>query len=174
MTATAPAAVTATSPAHLFGLQAFHFVAGYNGGTGIPVRRRQAFRERLRQKRRSLGARGHRRSACGKSKGEFQKMAAFHDISLSSWQASDAEGVLAARDERSLNWAEIFCTPRELTPSRNNNRLWLWGRLKAGTTMVRNDVPLIPRHTQTSHCHGDMLPRIAATGGFRSCRSAVA
>jgi hypothetical protein len=74
-------------------------VVGYNSRSSILVRRRQAFSERLRQKRRSLCARGHRDSACGKSKGEFQKMAAFHDISLSSWQTSDAEGVLAARDE---------------------------------------------------------------------------
>jgi hypothetical protein len=29
-----------------------------------------------------LGARGQRRRARGKSKGEFQKVAAFHDISL--------------------------------------------------------------------------------------------
>jgi hypothetical protein len=35
----------------------------------------------MRRKRGCLRARGKRRSARGKSKGEFQKVAAFHDIS---------------------------------------------------------------------------------------------
>ena len=82
---TAPTAVTAATPAHLFGRKAVHVVPGGNGGTGILVRGRQgsALGERLRQKRRSLRARGHRGRARGKSKSEFQKVAAFHDISLS-------------------------------------------------------------------------------------------
>ena len=70
-------------PAHLFGLQMFHLLAGGNGGTGLVVRRRQppVLCERMRRKRRGLRARGKCGSAHGKSKGKFQKVAAFHDIS---------------------------------------------------------------------------------------------
>jgi hypothetical protein len=60
-----------------------YLVRGGNGGTGIFIRRRQApvFRKRMRRKRRGLRSCGQRSSARGKSKGEFQKVAAFHDIS---------------------------------------------------------------------------------------------
>jgi hypothetical protein len=57
----------------------------------------------MRRKRRGLRARGHRGSARGKSKGEFQKVAAFHDVSLFAY-ASDAKRVSSRKDERSLNW----------------------------------------------------------------------
>ena len=72
-------------PAHLFGLQMFHLVAGGNGGTGILVRRRKwaVLCERVEQQRRGPCARGQRGSARGKPKGQFQKVAAFHDIFLS-------------------------------------------------------------------------------------------
>ena len=48
----------------------------------FPGGSRPSAAERLRHQRRGLRARGQRRRARGKSKGEFQKMAAFHDISL--------------------------------------------------------------------------------------------
>ena len=98
----APAPMTA--PAHLFGLQMFYLVAGGDSGTGILVRRRQpsVLSERLRHKRCCPRTRGQRGSARGKSKSEFQKVAAFHDIFLSV-RASDAERVSPRRDERSVN-----------------------------------------------------------------------
>ena len=70
-------------PAHLFGLQMFHLLTGGYGGTSVLIRRRQpsVLRERMRRKRRGLRARGKCGSAHGKSKGKFQKVAAFHDIS---------------------------------------------------------------------------------------------
>jgi hypothetical protein len=73
------------SPSHLFGLQILYFAPGGDSGTGILVRRwqRSVLFKRMRHQRRSLRARGHRCRACGKSKGEFQKVAAFHDIFLS-------------------------------------------------------------------------------------------
>ena len=101
---TAAPAPTTTAPAHLFRLQMFHLVAGGDSGTGILVRRRQpsVLCERLRHKRCCPCARGQRCSACSKSNGQFQKMAAFHDIFLSV-RASDAERVSPRRDERSVN-----------------------------------------------------------------------
>jgi hypothetical protein len=82
--AVAPAPVMAVSPADLFGLETVHFVPRDNGGTGIFIRRRQPsiLRKRLRQQRRGLRARGERNRTRGKSDGEFQKVAAFHDIFL--------------------------------------------------------------------------------------------
>jgi hypothetical protein len=56
----------------------------------------------MRQQRRGPCARGQRGSGRGKSKGQFQKMAAFHDISL-SMRASDAGRFSPRRDERSVN-----------------------------------------------------------------------
>ena len=44
--------------------------------------RRSVFEQRMRRQRRCLHARGQCCGASGKSKGDFQKMAAFHDISL--------------------------------------------------------------------------------------------
>jgi len=114
--AAAPAPMTA--PAHLFRLQMFHLVPGGDSGTGILVRRRQrsVLSERVRHKRCGPCARGQRCSARGKSKGEFQKMAAFHDISLSV-RASDAERVSPRADERPLNRgtsaAIALSSPRE-------------------------------------------------------------
>ena len=70
---------------HLFGLQMFHLVACGDSGTGILVRWRQrpVLCERMRHKRCCPCARGECGGARGKTKGEFQKMAAFHDIFLS-------------------------------------------------------------------------------------------
>jgi hypothetical protein len=62
----------------------FRLVAGGDSGTSILVPRRQppVFCERMRRKRSGLRARGQRRSARGSSNGEFQKVTAFHSISL--------------------------------------------------------------------------------------------
>jgi hypothetical protein len=95
------------APPHLFGREAVRLILAGNGGTRILVGGRQmsAFGKRLWQQRCSLRARGQRGTTRNKSKGKFQKVAAFHDNSLSSWLASDARRVLAGRDERALNWA---------------------------------------------------------------------
>src|SRR6266704_6572716 len=118
----APAATPApaTAPAHLFGLQMFHLVPGGDSRTGILVRRRQrsAFCERMRHKRCCPRTRGQCGGARGKSKGQFQKVAAFHDIFLSV-RASDAERVSPGRDERWLN-REPFTGA--ITPSRFRER----------------------------------------------------
>jgi hypothetical protein len=79
-----PVPMPVVTPAHLFGLEAVDLVVGGDGGTGILVRRRQPFIfcKRLRCQRRGLHARGERSGSGRKSSGEFQKVAAFHDISL--------------------------------------------------------------------------------------------
>src|ERR1700694_2820041 len=73
-----------TTPAHRFGLEAIHFLIGGNGRTGILIRRPQppVFCERMWHKRGGLRTRSQRGSARGNSKGEFQKVTAFHDIFL--------------------------------------------------------------------------------------------
>jgi hypothetical protein len=113
--AAAPAPMTA--PAHLFRLQMFHLVPGGDSGTGILVRRRQpsVLRERMRHQRCGPCTRGQRGSARGKSKGEFQKMAAFHDIVLSV-RASDAERVSSRADERSVNRGTLAAAARSSSP----------------------------------------------------------
>jgi hypothetical protein len=82
-----PAPVTPVpvmSPAHLLRLEAVHF--SFRGQCGVRVfgRGRQPLivRKRLRRKRRGLRARSQRGGAGGNSKGKFQEVAAFHDISL--------------------------------------------------------------------------------------------
>ena len=78
-----PTSMPVMSPAHFFRFEAVHLIAGDHSGTGLLIRRRQsAFRERMRRKRRGVRARGKRCGARNKSKAEFQKMAAFHDVSL--------------------------------------------------------------------------------------------
>src|SRR5213080_530737 len=102
-TTTAPAPVTAppapTSPPHLFRLQMIYLVTGSDSGTGILVRRRQpsVLCERMRHQRCCPCTGGECGGACSKSKGQFQKVAAFHDIFLSV-RASDAERVSPRRD----------------------------------------------------------------------------
>jgi hypothetical protein len=76
--------VPVMAPAHLFGLEPVDLIFGGDGGTGIFVRRRQLFIffKRMRRERHGLRA-GCERSGSGrKSSGEFQKVAAFHDICL--------------------------------------------------------------------------------------------
>ena len=87
------AVMPAMAPAHLFGLEAIDFVAGGNRGMGVFIARwRLMIGERVRRQRRGLGACGQSRGARGKSKSDFQKMAAFHDISLLAIMLSDAPG----------------------------------------------------------------------------------
>ena len=71
-------------PADLFRLEALHLALAGHGGTGRFIYRRQlsAFCQRLRRQRRGLGAGSQRGGSGRKSKGDFQKMTAFHDISL--------------------------------------------------------------------------------------------
>ncbi len=122
MPATAPAPMTAPvaampAPAHLFRLQMFRLVPGGDSGTGILVRRRQrsVLCERMRHKRCCPCACGQRAGARGKSKGEFQKIAAFHGhLPL---RASDAKRFSPRADERSLNRGTLLLSlyrrPRE-------------------------------------------------------------
>lgn len=72
------------SPAHLFGCEAIDLVLADDRGFRIFTRRRHEIRLRPdRRQRCSLRARSKRGRAGHKSKGEFQKVTAFHDISLS-------------------------------------------------------------------------------------------
>jgi hypothetical protein len=91
--AVAPAPVTAVpvpvpvmTPTHRFRLEPAGFFGG--GDRGMRIRRRQpaAMIKRLRRQRRGLCAGGKRGGSGGKSKGYFQKVAAFHDISLRPWR----------------------------------------------------------------------------------------
>jgi len=80
-----PMVVPVMTPAHLFGLQAAHFVRAGHRGTQFRcfARGRQLISgNRLRRQRRGLDACRQRGGAGGNSNGEFQKIAAFHDISL--------------------------------------------------------------------------------------------
>ena len=79
-----PTVMAAMSPTHLLGRETIHLVSAGDGGMriGISGRPKAVISERLRQQRRGLRAGGQRSRARGKSKGEFQKMAAFHDVSL--------------------------------------------------------------------------------------------
>jgi hypothetical protein len=64
-------------------LEAIYFVLHRNCGTWlVPSRRQSSVGERLWRQRCGLRAGSQSRGAGGKSKGKFQKMAAFHDISL--------------------------------------------------------------------------------------------
>jgi hypothetical protein len=82
--AAAPAPVASVSPAHLFGLEGVDVLLGSDRVTGLLTSGRQSSVgcERVRRQRCCLRACSQRRGAGGKSKGEFQKVAAFHDISL--------------------------------------------------------------------------------------------
>jgi hypothetical protein len=88
MTAVTPTAMTAVAPAHFFRREAIDFITGGYGGMGILIGGQFAvFDERSRQQRRRLRARRERDAARGKSKGEFQKVPALHDISSSAFVA---------------------------------------------------------------------------------------
>ena len=80
----APAAMTAAAPAHFFRREAIDLLARRDGGLGIRIDGQfGVVGERRRHQRRGLRARCKRDAAGGKSKGEFQKVAAFHHISSS-------------------------------------------------------------------------------------------
>jgi hypothetical protein len=76
--------MTTATPAHFLGLEAIDFFARGDGGMGILSRELTTRSQRLRRQRRGLRARSERDTACRKSKGEFQKVPAFHDISSSA------------------------------------------------------------------------------------------
>jgi hypothetical protein len=86
--ATVPAAVMTMTmpmpvpPAHLFGLEMIDVVLrGDRGFRTFAARRHEAGFRRYRRQRRGLRARSKRSSTGDISKGEFQKVAAFHHIS---------------------------------------------------------------------------------------------
>jgi hypothetical protein len=78
-----PAMTPMPVPAHLLRLQMVDIVLRNHGRfRSLAVRRYQARFRRNRRQRRSLRSGGKRPRACNNSKGEFQKVAAFHNISL--------------------------------------------------------------------------------------------
>jgi len=81
-------------PADLLGLQPLNLSLGRDRGMNILIRGRlrSICAKRMRRQRRGLRARGQRGGPGGKSNGELQKVAAFHDISLFVAIASDARG----------------------------------------------------------------------------------
>jgi hypothetical protein len=79
--------VPVMSPANLLGLQLRDLGLRRDGGMKFPLRRRQALirAERTRRQRRGLCARGQRNGtggSGGKSNGELQEVATFHDLSF--------------------------------------------------------------------------------------------
>jgi hypothetical protein len=76
-----PAAPAA--PAHFLRREAIDFFARGDGGMGILSRELTTRRQRLRRQRCGLSTGGKRDAAYRKSKGEFQKVPAFHHISSS-------------------------------------------------------------------------------------------
>jgi hypothetical protein len=80
------------SPVDLLGLEMLDLSLGRNRRMNILIFWRQPLisAKRVRRQRRRLRARGQRGGSGGKSNGELQKVAAFHDISLFVAMASDA------------------------------------------------------------------------------------
>lgn len=84
-TPTTPAPAATAAPAHFFRFETIDFFTRSDGGMGILIGGELTVRnQRLRRQGGSLRTRGERHAACGKSKGEFQKVPAFHDISSSA------------------------------------------------------------------------------------------
>jgi hypothetical protein len=80
-----PSPVPVMTPPHLFGRQMIDFILGNHGGfRAFTARRRETLWRQNRRQWRGLRARSQRGRAGGQSKGEFQKVAAFHDISSST------------------------------------------------------------------------------------------
>jgi hypothetical protein len=76
---------TASAPAHFLWLELIDLIAGRDGGLRIRIGRELAVRnQRLRRQRRRLCAGRKCDTTCRKSKGEFQKVPALHDISSSA------------------------------------------------------------------------------------------
>jgi hypothetical protein len=86
------------APADFFGLQVIDIVSRHHRRfRAFTARRHETLSRCNRRLRRGLRARGKRRSAHGYSKGEFQKVAAFHDISLfRTWRLNE-ESFAASR-----------------------------------------------------------------------------
>jgi hypothetical protein len=77
--------MAAAAPAHFFGLEAIDFIARGDGGMGIILIGELTVRDqRLRRQGGCLRGGGERHTGCRKSKGEFQKVPTFHDISSSA------------------------------------------------------------------------------------------
>ena len=78
-----PVMVPVVSPAYLLGLQLLNLRLCRDGGMNILIRWRPFISaKRTRRQRRGLCARGQRGGPGGNSNGKFQKVAAFHDVSL--------------------------------------------------------------------------------------------
>jgi hypothetical protein len=100
--------MTAAAPAHFFRREAIDLLARGHGGLGIRTSGQfGVVGERRRHQRRGLRARCKRDTARGKSKGEFQKVAAFHHIFLLRLLCAKKR-VSMRRDERAVNCAFSF------------------------------------------------------------------
>jgi hypothetical protein len=76
--------MTAAAPANFFRRELVNLLTGRDGGLDVLVGGKLGVvGERRRHQRGGLRARGKRDATGGKSKGEFQKVAAFHHISSS-------------------------------------------------------------------------------------------
>jgi hypothetical protein len=76
--------MTAAAPANFLGRELLDLLTGRDGGLDILVGGELGVvSDRRRHQRSGLRARGKRDATGGKSKGEFQKVAAFHHISSS-------------------------------------------------------------------------------------------
>jgi hypothetical protein len=102
--------MTAAAPAHFFRREAIGLFVRRDGGLGIRTSGQfGVVGERRRHQRGGLHARCKRDAAGGKSKGEFQKVAAFHYISSSvCWVRR--KRVSMRRDERAVNCAFSLAT----------------------------------------------------------------
>jgi hypothetical protein len=77
----APAPITpAAAPSHLVRCETVDIVLAHDRGLRLAAPGSKSLPLRNRRQRRSLRARGQHGPARDKSKGEFQKVAAFHDI----------------------------------------------------------------------------------------------
>jgi hypothetical protein len=92
-----PMPVPVMAPVHLLRFQAARLFGAGDRGTHIRKRWLAAALKRLWRQRRGLQAGGEHGGAGGKSKGDFQKVAAFHDVSLLVDAFDARESLLASR-----------------------------------------------------------------------------
>jgi hypothetical protein len=86
------------APAHFFRLEVVDLIAGRDGGMGILMGGELTFGDqRMRGQRSRPRGGGERDAACRKSKGEFQKVPAFHDISSSALDSNRETSFTASR-----------------------------------------------------------------------------
>lgn len=86
-----PVPMPVMAPAHLFGPEMIDIILRDDGGFGcVAARRSEMLFCRDRRQCCGLRTRSEHRSARGYSKGEFQKVAAFHDISSPCAIVNDA------------------------------------------------------------------------------------